>query len=207
MEMRERLLRVKGTFDPGHRGYPQFSSFDYDRNFYLAAAVMRIPLDGRTFRWLLRGAVGEDVFVWPTRIQVLVPNAGFESGASAPWIPYGAVRTSITSKRHGGKFSLAEISGYGSIYQDVKGLQPGAEYTISAWISSEPGATATAQVAAWDPSTNIATSSMATNPKPDWMLVALEMKANSRGVLRVHLVRNEGKGPIFWDDVEVSLAK
>lgn len=41
------------------------------------------------------------------------------------------------------QISLAELSGNGSVYQDVAGLQAGAEYTISASIYRDAGTTAT----------------------------------------------------------------
>ena len=52
MQMRNKLLRVEGTLDRNHRTYPQFPGVDYDRRFYLASAVMRIPRDQRTLSWL-----------------------------------------------------------------------------------------------------------------------------------------------------------
>jgi hypothetical protein len=132
-------------------------------------------------------------------------NGGFESGAMDPWATYLAVQVAISSERaHDGKFSLVEHSGKGSVYRDVKGLQGGVQYTVSAWVYAEPGATASAQIAVYDPGSNIATFSPAVFPKPAWELVSHTVKVSSGGILRIHLFRNEGTGKLFWDDVQVS---
>ena len=205
MNLRARLLRVQGQFTPEHRVYPQFPDMDYDRNYYLATAIMRIPTDDRTIKWLLRGAVGEEAFDWPAKNQIAVRNAQFESGALAPWTPYGTLESSISSERfHNGKFGLAEAQGTGSVYQDITGLQPGAEYTISAWISANPGTTATAQIAAYETDAKGATASAAVRPTPEWQMITYRVKLVSHSWLRIHLCRNAGNGTVFWDDVQVA---
>lgn len=65
IKVREKLVELRGTLDPNNRKYPQFSSFEYPVNFYLALAVMRIPEDKRTVDWIRRGAMGEEQFTWP----------------------------------------------------------------------------------------------------------------------------------------------
>jgi hypothetical protein len=138
-------------------------------------------------------------------IQSDLANGGFENGELAPWATYLAVQATISSEQaHDGKFSLAEDSGRGSVYQDVKGLQGGVNYTVSAWVYADSGATASAQIAAYDPESNLATFSPVVPPKPAWELVKHTAKVSSVGTLRIHLFRNEGTGKIFWDDVRVS---
>jgi chitinase len=138
--------------------------------------------------------------------QVHVSNGDFETGAVTPWASWLAVQPSVTSeKSHNGKFSLAELSdGNGSVYQDVSGLEPGAEYTVSAWTSGQPATTAAAQIAVYDASANISTLSPAIVPTTEWQVVKRRTNASSTGVIRVHLFHNQGNGPIFWDDVEVT---
>jgi hypothetical protein len=139
-------------------------------------------------------------------VQIPLPNGDFETGALGPWAPYLAVQAAIGKDQvHGGKFCLTESSANGSVYQDIKGLQVGGTYVISAWVSALPGATATAQIAVWDPGTNLAVYSPPTLPQPAWQLVKQEAKASSQGLLRIHLFRNAGAGTILWDDVQISL--
>jgi len=136
-----------------------------------------------------------------------VPNGGFESGAMDPWTPFQAVHADVVgSPSHSGKFSLAESGAKGSVYQDVNGLAPGAGYTVSAWVSGSPDATATAQIAVFDAGVSAATFSGTINPTASWQLLKYEFKvsAASKGIARIHLFRNEGNGTIFWDDVQVS---
>jgi hypothetical protein len=137
---------------------------------------------------------------------VPVPNGGFENGTMEPWAPFGSVRAALDSNQvHGGKFSLAESAAKGSVYLDVKGLVPGVDYTISAWVSGSPDATATAQIAVFDAGSNVATFSDAINPTATWQLLKYEFKmsAASQGLARIHLFRNDGNGVIFWDDVQI----
>jgi len=136
-----------------------------------------------------------------------VPNAGFENGTMEPWTPFQSVRAALDSNQvHSGKFSLAESAAKGSVYQDVKGLVPGVGYTVSAWVSGTPDATASAQIAVFDAGVSAATFSNAINPTASWQLLKYEFKvsAASQGVARIHLFRNDGNGTIFWDDVQVA---
>ncbi len=135
-----------------------------------------------------------------------VPNGGFENGTIEPWAPFQSVRAIPDSNHvHRGKFSLAESGAKGSVYQDVKGLVPGIGYTVSAWVSGSPDATASAQIAVFDAGIPAATFSNTINPKARWQLLKYEFKVspNSQGVARIHLFRNDGNGTIFWDDVQV----
>jgi hypothetical protein len=205
MNLRARLLRVRGRFPPEPRVYPQFPDMDYDRNYYLATAIMRIPTDDRTNKWLSRSAAGEEAFDWPAKNQIGVRNAQFESGALPPWTPYGTLEASVSSEHfRNGKFGLAEAQGTGTVYQDITGLQPGAEYTISAWIYANPGTTATAQIAAYETDTHGAIASAAVRPTPEWQMITYRVKLVSHSWLRIHLCRNAGNGTVFWDDVQMT---
>lgn len=138
---------------------------------------------------------------------VPVPNGEFENGTMEPWAPYQAVQAALNSNQvHGGKFSLAESSAKGSVYQDVKGLVPEVAYTISAWVSGSPDATATAQIAVYDAGSSLANFSAVMKPSTGWQLLKYEFKlsAAAQGVARIHLFRNDGSGTIFWDDVRIS---
>jgi hypothetical protein len=104
--------------------------------------------------WLLYGCSRS------TSRRVDLENSGFESGVIAPWALFQTVQARISAEHaHSGTQSLAEDSGAGSVYEDVKGLRVGARCTISAWVFAEPGATASAQIGVYDPGTNIATFS------------------------------------------------
>src|SRR5712692_778483 len=75
-------------------------------------------------------------------VEIPVLNGDFETGNLAPWVPFQAVQAGIaTNPVHSGKFSLSEVSGDGSVYQDVKGLQPEVSYIASGWVSGSPDAT------------------------------------------------------------------
>lgn len=141
---------------------------------------------------------------------VPLPNGGFETGELAPWVPFQSVQAVVdTMQVRSGKFSLAESGAKGSVYEDVKGLAAGVTYTVSAWVSASPDATATAQIAVFDAGNNVASFSDAMTPKPAWQLLKYDFKvsANSQGIARIHLFRNDGKGTIFWDDVQIERAQ
>jgi hypothetical protein len=140
-----------------------------------------------------------------TNRQIGIPNPGFESGALAPWATFQSVQAAVgTSPTHSGKFSLSEASGKGSVYADVKGLKPGLTYIVSAWVCASEDATATAQIAVFDPSTNIAGYADPVSPGTAWTQVRYAFKIGSGETARIHLFRNEGSGTLFWDDIEVS---
>lgn len=204
MDLRAKLLQARKTFDPQHRAYPQFSNMDFDRNFYLATAIMRIPLDERTFRWVLRGAVGEEAFVWPSQGQIVVPGGGFENGTIAPWMLYGTVRASVTGEQaHDGKFSLLETEGVGTVYIDVAGLDAGAVYNVSAWVYAPPGTNAAPQLLIADPAGKKPAGAGVTKLANEWQRVAASVAATPPGVIRIHLARS-GSGTVYWDDVRMS---
>jgi len=139
------------------------------------------------------------------RLEHAVANPGFEDGDPSPWSPVGVLKADVTREvAHSGAYSLAESSGTGSVYQDVNGLVPGATYTISAWVSGSPGATATAQLVVYDPSSNVAASSSVVKGTPDWQPVSVSVTAGREGAVRINLVRRPGSGAIYWDDLRIA---
>ena len=139
------------------------------------------------------------------RLEHALANPGFEDGDSAPWTPMWDLKATATrAAAHRGSYSLAETDGIGSVYQDINGLQPGARYTISAWVSGSTGATATAQLAVFDPSSNGMVSSPIVNCEPDWRPVSVSATAGREGAVRVHLIRRPGSGTIYWDEISIT---
>jgi hypothetical protein len=139
------------------------------------------------------------------RLEHALANPGFEDGDSGPWTPMWDLKATATRETaHTGSYSLAETDGAGSVYQDVNGLQPGATYTISAWVSGSPDATATAQLVAFDPGTSGTLSSRVLNCRPDWQPISISGTVGREGAIRVHLLRRPGSGTIYWDDVSIT---
>jgi Family of unknown function (DUF6311)/Carbohydrate binding domain len=138
------------------------------------------------------------------RLNDAIANAGFEDNDLSNWGLYQNV-TAVTSslRAHTGTRSLAETTGAGSLYQDVTGLEPGRKYAVTAWVSSSNDATATAQIAIYDPGTNVATFSTSINPRQGWLLLTDSVTVSAHGALRIHLFRNQGSGTVFWDDVRI----
>jgi hypothetical protein len=204
MRLRGRLLALR--LDPGseQRSYPQFPSLGYDQNYYLAIAIMRIPRDERTIRWLYRAATGEKPVTLADGPLVPFPNADFEGGTLSPWLPYLSAEPKIDADQvHGGKFALAETGGDGSVYQDVSGLVPG-DYTFTAFVSGTLGGTATAQLALWEPGPGPAVMSPVVTPGPSWQLVSQSVTVGAPGIIRLHLLRHPGQGTIYWDDTKLA---
>jgi hypothetical protein len=133
-------------------------------------------------------------------------DPGFEDDDLAYWAPFQAVHGSAsTANPHSGIRSLAETEGAGSMYQDAKGLEPNHKYRVTAWASSSPGATAGAQVAAWNADTSVAALSKVVYPQGTWQFLSTVASADKSGSLRIHLFRMEGSGTIYWDDVRIYL--
>ncbi len=97
--------------------------------------------------------------------------------------------------------------GLGSVYQDVTSLEPGATYTVSAWVSASSGATAPAQLTIYDPSANVASSSPFVTVGQGWQNISQSFTAGREGTARLHLLRGPGSGTIYWDDIHISREK
>jgi hypothetical protein len=142
------------------------------------------------------------------RLHDSLVDPGFEDSNLDDWPSFLAVRVAVaTDRARTGLHSLAQTDGDGSVYQDIKGLEPGKSYLVSAWVSASPGATSTAQIALWDPGTNVLTESPPFHPGTEWQLLTHSMAASSSGTLRLHLFRRGGTGSIYWDDVSVSVLR
>jgi hypothetical protein len=135
-------------------------------------------------------------------------DPGFEDKDLAAWPSFLHANSTIaTDRARTGSHSLVQTAGDGSVWQDIRGLEPGRTYVITAWVSSSPGSTATAQIGAWDPGTNTSTTSPELKPGSDWQLLTHSRVASESGTLRLHLFRKDGTGPIYWDDVSVNVQK
>ena len=136
--------------------------------------------------------------------QIPLTNGGFEDNVAVPWNPFRSVRARVSNDHvHSGKFGLAQDSGSGSLYQDVKGLEIGATYEVSAYVSSTPDATAPAQLVISDPEGTVPAFSKLIAARPEWQLVAQSVSAIAPGIIRIQLCRYEGSGTIYWDDVQI----
>jgi hypothetical protein len=142
------------------------------------------------------------------RLHDSLIDPGFEDSNLVEWPSFLAVKVAVaTDRARTGLHSLAQTDGDGSVYQDIKGLEPRKWYLVSAWVSASPGATSTAQIALWDPGTNVSTESPPFHPSTEWQLLTHSMAASSSGTLRLHLFRRGGTGSIYWDDVSVSVLR
>ena len=142
------------------------------------------------------------------RLQDAIQDPGFEDADLSAWPSFLNVKAALSRERaRTGSHSLAESDGDGSVYQDIKGLEPGKVYIVSAWISSSPGATAPAQIAMWDPGTSTSSDSPEVHPTQEWQRLAHSMAVSSSGTIRFHLFRKAGSGTIYWDDISVSVQK
>jgi len=138
----------------------------------------------------------------------LIKNSGFEYSELSPWSTYLSVQIGLSSARaHTGTYSLMQTSGEGSVYQDITGLQPGHVYGIAAWVVASRNATATAQIAVFDPGNNVSTFSPVVSPDSIWQPIEHTVTVSPGGTLRIHLFRNQGAGTIYWDDVGVYLVE
>ncbi len=141
------------------------------------------------------------------RLESAIANPGFEDGDVSPWSPVWEVNAGVSSARaHSGTHSLAE-AGIGSVYQDLTSLEPGATYTVYAWVSGSPNATAQVQIALYDPTSNVASSSPFVTPEGDWQKLSQSFTAGAEGTVRLHLLRGPGSGMVYWDDVQIARDK
>ena len=136
------------------------------------------------------------------RVENAVANPGFEDGDTSPWSTNGTKAAVSTVTAHSGKHSLAE-SGAGTVYQDINGLEPGATYTLSAWVSTPTGAGTKAQIIVYNPSDNTSASSPAVSTNPSWQLLSRSFTVGREGAIRIHLARGPGDGTVHWDDVHI----
>ena len=132
-----------------------------------------------------------------------VANPGFEDGTTSPWSTNGAKTVASTVTAHSGTYSLA-MTGAGTAYQDVNGLEPGARYTVSAWVAGSPGESTTAELIVYDMSDNGSASSRIVQTSPAWRQLSSSFKAGRDGAIRINLARGPGGGTVYWDDIHLS---
>ena len=138
------------------------------------------------------------------RVRDAIRDPGFEDEDLSTWPSFQNVKAVVTSgPAHSGAHSLAQSEGEGSVYQDITGLEPGRVYVVSSWVAGSPGATATAQIAFYSDSANLATFSSEVHVTPEWQLLTHAMAASASGSLRIHLFRKSGSGTIYWDDLSI----
>jgi hypothetical protein len=141
-------------------------------------------------------------------ISGLVKNYSFEYRDLSPWRTYLSAQIGVGNARaHAGTYSLMETSGEGGVYQDVTGLQPGHVYSIAAWVTASGDAAAKARIAVFDPGTDVVTFSPAVTPDSVWRRIERSAAVGRGGTLRIHLLRDQGAGVIFWDDVSIDILK
>jgi hypothetical protein len=138
------------------------------------------------------------------RLENAVANPGFEDGDVAPWSTNGVQAGISAAHAHSGAHSLIESGGAGTVYQDINGLQPGQIYTVTAWVSVEPGTNTTAQMTVYDPSDNAEVSSATVCCDPAWHPLAQSFTVGREGAVRIHLMRGPGAGAVYWDDIHIS---
>ena len=135
-------------------------------------------------------------------------DAGFEDANLSAWSSYLDVSASpSTARARSGRQSLREADGAGSVYQDIAGLRAGHTYSITAWVAGPADATASAQITVYDLGSKLATSSSLYKPRESWQLVQHSVTVAAPGTLRIHLIRNQGSGTVFWDDVSIALER
>ncbi len=137
-----------------------------------------------------------------------IGDPSFEGDDLSDWDPFQELRVSLSpNTAHSGAQSLAESAGIGSAYQDVTALEPGRRYRVSAWVASSPGATAGAQMAAYDFGSDAPVFSEVAHPGARWELLSRVVDVTQQGSIRIHLFRTDGTGTIYWDDVRVTLGE
>ncbi len=136
------------------------------------------------------------------RVENAVANPGFEDGDTAPWSTNGAKASVSTVTAHSGTYSLAE-TGAGTVYQDINGLEPGAIYTLSAWVSGSAGDRINVQIIVYDPSDNTSVSSPPVSSNPGWQRLSRSFTVGREGAIRIHLARGPGDGTVYWDEVHI----
>ncbi len=130
-----------------------------------------------------------------------VANPGLEDGTTSPWSTNGARTAVSTVTAHGGSYSLA-MTGAGTAYQDINGLEPGATYTVSAWVAGTAGTSTSAQLMILND--NVTSSSPVIQTSPAWRQLASSFKVGREGAIRINLARGPSDGTVYWDDIHLS---
>jgi microsomal dipeptidase-like Zn-dependent dipeptidase len=141
--------------------------------------------------------------------STMVPNAGFETQSWSSWNVYspnaGFTAKIVHDLSRTGSSALAESNAGGIVFQDISGLTPGKMYVVSAWVSFSGDANAKGELSVHD-TTGSNFSQVFQPVQPGWRPLSILYTANSTGKVRVHLVRDEGSGTVYWDDISVAEA-
>ena len=135
------------------------------------------------------------------RVENAVANPGLEDGKIAPWSNNGTEASVSAAHAHTGTYSLAE-TGAGTVYQDINELEPGHIYTLSAWVSCP--LPATARLTIYNPTDNTSVSSPLYPCDASWQQLSRSFTVGGEGAVRIHLVRGESAGVVYWDDIHIS---
>ncbi|MEV6575180.1 glycosyl hydrolase family 18 protein [Streptomyces sp. NPDC051577] len=122
-------------------------------------------------------------------------NAGFESGALAPWTCQsgGAV---VTAPAHGGAYALkaSPTSGQTGECAQTLTLAPNTAYTLGGWVQggyAYLGVRGGATASAWTGSTG-------------WSKLTVPFKTGASGTVTVYLHGWYGQGAVYGDDLSVN---
>ena len=172
----------------------------------------RIKLDYRanatgTVRVHLLFEAGLGAVEWDalTVVKKSVQEYGFESGALAPWIPFGGVTAAMTvGAARTGSFGLELSGGSGlpGVLRDIGGLTPGQNYEVKVYVRSPPGSGA---AFLWLNDTTGANASIFLPAPGDasYRPIKLDYQANATGAVRIHLLFEGAPGTAEWDDLSV----
>ena len=162
---------------------------------------------------LIRDTGAGTIYWGDVQITPDLTNNGFEGGA-AGWSKFwfGTLPTiDVSSVRLTGAGGIVTDGGAGGYFQDLRGLETGRTYRVSAWVKGTAGNSASAQL--WlhnNLDSNLLPSQVVEvksniNTTADWQRIYADFTPANSGNMRVHLFRPSATaiGPIYWDDVTV----
>ncbi len=132
-------------------------------------------------------------------------NSSFENGLSNWWTysPQPWFAPHISNFSSDGSSSV-QLDSLGIVYQDVGSLESGKTYTISAFVAGN-GSGASAHLSVHDTQGQGYSQSSDLVPGGYWQRISTTFKATQTGLVRIHLVRNDGAaGPIYFDGVSIT---
>jgi len=156
--------------------------------------------------WNLYGVATWDIPPY-LRVEQLLENPDFESPTLSGWIStQGEASTLVTTPTYSGKQSL-QLYGNKSVlaYQDISGLKEGSRYLVRVYARSSTGVTATSKLYLHDSKdANIQLDSKTVSDS--WVPLEKIFTATSSKMIRIHLGYDPSSNPIYYDNVEISLA-
>lgn len=147
---------------------------------------------------------GGVVFWDDVSVETAPPNKNFEQSTNGWNVWPDGFQSNASSIRHSGRLGLSQPASGGFTWRDVGGLTPGALYSVSVWMSSDPGGTTARGYLALNDSQNPNSYfSGRYNPGQNWTKISGVFKATDSRTIRIHLCRDDGTGSLYWDDVEL----